>query len=131
MAERKRVNYVPAALSVLLNQACKPIDAALETHGCVGVFQVGSSLERGDYHDVDVRAILRDEGFDGLFPGAAGNPRANPLWSAMCTAFSLLLRHQTGLPVDFQIQRMSSANEQHKGTRNALGVAVLEYPGGG
>lgn len=131
MADRTRVNYVPAALSVLLNQACAPIEAALEVHGCVGVFQVGSSLRRGDYHDVDVRAILRDDGFDRLFPDAASNPRANPLWSAMCTAFSLLLRHQTGLPVDFQIQRMSNANAEHTGNRNALAVAVLEYPGGG
>lgn len=130
MATKSRVDYVPAALSVLLNQACAPLYAALSERGCVGVFQVGSSLTRGDYHDVDVRAILRDADFDRLFPGAAVEPRRDALWSAMCTAFSLMLRHQTGLPVDFQIQRMTEANSKHAGPRNPLGVAT-SYPGGG
>lgn len=127
----KRANYVPAPHFFALNHACTILNRALGGYGC---YLVGSSLERRDYRDVDVRYILSDEEFDRLFRveakdadgGSAG--WLNPLWSLMCTAISGWLRDQTGLPVDFQIQRQTQANAQHKGTRGALGI-FLDYPG--
>jgi hypothetical protein len=50
------------------------------------------------------------------------------LWSLMCTTISLWLSQQSGLQVDFQIQRQTQANETHKGPRNALGIS-FDYPG--
>jgi len=42
--------------------------------------------------------------------------------SLMCSSISLWLSQRSGLPVDFQIQRMTQANENEKGTRVALGM---------
>lgn len=129
--EWKRANYVPAPHFFALNHSCDLLNKALGGFGC---YLVGSSLERRDYRDVDVRFILSDEEFDRMFrvrpedaeSGASG--WLNPLWSLMCTAISVWLREQTGLPVDFQIQRQTQANAKHPGKRSALGI-FLDYPG--
>jgi hypothetical protein len=102
-----------------LNSACLAIVAALGPH----VYLVGSSLERRDYRDVDVRCILPDEDFDRLFPDARGY-MYNGLWSVMCSSISLWLSQHSGLPVDFQIQRRTQANELEPGARLALGLFI-------
>lgn len=52
-----------------------------------------------------------DDVFERMFPGVLkGRPDLHPLWSLMCTSFSLFLQTHTGLPVDFQIQAQSVAN---------------------
>lgn len=109
--EKWRGNYVPAPAMFNLNACCRLINDALGHYGC---YLVGSSLVKRDYRDVDVRFIMGDEEFDQLFPGAhAGGPLLmNARWSLMCTSISTWLRQQTGLPVDFQIQRMTQANEE-------------------
>jgi hypothetical protein len=38
------------------------------------------------------------------------------------------LSKQSDLPIDFQIQRQTQANEKHSGQRQALGI-FLDYPG--
>lgn len=125
--ERWRANYVPAPHFYNLNQACALINRAF---GGVGCYLVGSSLVRRDYRDVDVRLMLADEEYDHLFRQPDGGGWLNPLWSLMCTSISLWLRQQTDLPIDFQIQRMTQANADHKDAprRAALGV-FLDYPG--
>lgn len=129
---KQRANYLPAPHMFALNQACTVINAALGDFGC---YQVGSSLERLDYRDVDVRFIMSDVAFDRLFRvdpkdaegGSAG--WRNPLWSLMCLSISVWLREQTALPIDFQIQRQTQANAAHPGkVRSALGI-FLDYPG--
>ena len=42
-----------------------------------------------------------------------------------------MLAEQTGLPVDFQIQRMTEANETYQGERNPLGAGHRHYAGRG
>jgi hypothetical protein len=127
----KRATYVPSPHFLLLNQACVLINNAFGGFGC---YLVGSSLERRDYRDVDVRLILEDDRYDKLFrirPEEADTGRGgwlNPLWSLMCVSISVWLSQQTGLPVDFQIQRQTQANASHDGKRNALGI-FLDYPG--
>ena len=120
----KRANYIGAPEMFLLNQACRPLTDAFGPH----LYLVGSSLERRDYRDVDVRCILPDEEFDHLFPGAFGvNYGLHALWSVMCSSISLMLARHSGLPIDFQIQRRTEANKEYDGQRAALGM-FLDRP---
>lgn len=119
-----RANYVAAPAFFSLNHACLVINKALDGFGC---YLVGSSIERRDYRDVDVRYIMDDADYDRMFRNEDG--WLNPLWSLMCTSISLWLSQQSGLPVDFQIQRQTQANAEHHGRpRHALGL-FLDYPG--
>lgn len=84
-------------------------------------YLVGSALERPDYRDVDVRSILPDDEYDALFG------QREDLWHLFCLAVSSLLSTMTGLPVDYQVQRQTQANEQYNGRRDALGIGSLTY----
>lgn len=82
-------------------------------------YHVGSSLERKDWRDVDVRLILPDEEFTARF-GRVHNT-ANRKLAAITLAFAALGREMTGLPIDFQIQPQTWANEHYSGQpRSAL-----------
>lgn len=98
-----------------LDLACKPIAEAFGTEP----YLVGSLQERtaGPRSDVDVRLILSDKKYDRLI-------RTPQMRTMLDLAFSAYLAEMTGLPVDFQIQRMTQANE-HKGQRNPLGRRSL------
>lgn len=125
-APKRRAHWLPSPHFFNLNLACSIINRAFpKGFGC---YLVGSSLERRDYRDVDVRYIMDDEGYDQLFK--TQGEWNNPLWSLMCQSISLWLSQQSGLPIDFQIQRQTQANELHPGAarRNALGY-FLDYPG--
>lgn len=77
------------------------------------VYHVGSSLtKKRDWHDVDVRVILTDEEWAKWEFGEPGSEHLNPKWIALVMAFSELGKKMTGLPIDFQIQQMSFANEK-------------------
>ena len=92
-------------------------------------YHVGSSLtEKARYRDVDVRLILPDDEFavyfgDPLKPGWNG-PRLN-LWSHAWTTFGKKL---TGLPIDFQFQQQTIANDAEDGPRCALVLLSSELP---
>jgi hypothetical protein len=122
-----RVNYLPAPHYFNLNMACRALQEAFGAHG--GVYLVGSALHTRDYRDVDVRCILEDAEFDRLFPGvsswpgASPSPSYDPLWSIVCSSISLYLSQHSGLPVDFQIQRMTAANAvDGDKPRSAIGI---------
>jgi len=74
-------------------------------------YLVGSCLTKRDYRDVDIRCIMDDEDFNRRFPGVAEEPMYDAEWSLICAAVSEWLAKRTGLPIDFQIQRMSYANK--------------------
>jgi hypothetical protein len=100
-----------------LDLACKPIAEAFGTEP----FLVGSVQERKAtaLSDVDVRLILTDKAYDKLI-------KTPQMRTMLDMAFSAYLRDFTGLPVDFQIQRMTQANEKHAGKqRNPLGGRPL------
>lgn len=82
-------------------------------------YQVGSSLTTKDWRDVDVRLILADDEFERRF-GTVRSTEANSKLAAVTLAFCALGREMTGLPIDFQIQPMSWANEKYPGNRSAL-----------
>lgn len=80
-----------------------------------GPYLVGSATERSDYRDVDIRAILPDQQFDRWFRGRKDSVRF------LNRGFSVWAQQETGLPVDFQVQRQTEANEQFSKPRNSMG----------
>lgn len=84
---------------------------------CPDIYLVGTVLTSPDFRDVDVRMILADEEFDALFTGRLSS---STLWEAFCLTATAWLRAETGLPIDFQVQRRTEANEKHHGVRNHL-----------
>ncbi|MFC3986421.1 hypothetical protein [Streptosporangium jomthongense] len=90
-------------------------------------YLVGSAARGKVWRDVDVRLMLPDDEFDALFPQFK-SPRPGRLdnrWALVCAAISELGRARTGLPIDFQIQRTSDANEHYGGgVRHALGLSL-------
>jgi len=95
-----------------LDLACRPL---VDAFGW-GVFQVGSSLRRGTYNDVDVRCMLEDGEFAQFFRGKPDRLRI------LNAAVTLWLGRATGLPIDFQFQDTTAANADFNGPRSALGV---------
>lgn len=112
-----------------LEVACQPIWEAFGTGRAGSTYLVGTAQSGGKYRDVDVRTILPDHEFDSLFRVVERNGQA--LWSLMCVAIGRMLAEQTGLPIDYQIQRMTEANEKYQGQRNPVGHGHRVYAGGG
>lgn len=81
-------------------------------------YLVGSATKNKTWRDVDVRLILDDTEWEKLAFGDPKNPGQR--WAFLCMAFAALGKHITGLPIDFQIQQQSRANEIFKGNREAL-----------
>lgn len=101
-----------------LDRACRDLwNVARNNDG--GVYLVGSVNQRADFRDVDVRLILPDTAFDRMFGGE------RDLWALFSYAVSRQLGTDTGLPVDFQVQRQTQANE-YRGSRNPLGLIAID-----
>lgn len=118
-AEKKRADYLPPQSLFGLHSAAHEV---MESYDSLGVYLVGSCLTRKDYRDVDVRCIMRDEDFEREFPKNEHGHR--PRYMLLCLSISAWFRHVTGLPVDFQFQKMTPANERYPSRehpRNALG----------
>lgn len=108
---KSRVSFLTVTQTFNLDTACEVIDKAFGH----APYHVGSSLERADFHDVDLRMILDDEEFDRMFSN-------NLALKFLNTAVSEWIAARTGLPIDFQFQRQTEANEKYKGVRNARGI---------
>jgi hypothetical protein len=121
---RKKASYVGAPAVFALEQCCQIINDSFGGYGC---YLVGSALERQDWRDVDVRYILQDAEFQKLFPNAHEHCwEQDPRWLLLTVSISAWLSKVTGLPVDFQFQPQSHANDKHKGFRNALGLRIAK-----
>jgi hypothetical protein len=113
-----RASYLTVAQAFNLNHACRALTAA-----GYDTYQVGSSLDRPDYRDVDLRALLQNAEFDAMFEG---NKERLHLLNV---AISEWLAARTGLPIDFQFQRQADANVEFKGMpRNYMGVPLVWPP---
>lgn len=124
---KARSTYLDQLSYFKLNNACCRVDRAFGDQGH-GSYLVGSVLERADWRDVDVRYLMDDAHFDRLFPKGVNDP----FWSFIVAAVSEQLGRETGLPVDFQIQRLTDANLKHRDRpRNGIGHVLGRYPGGG
>jgi hypothetical protein len=115
----KKASYVGAPAIFILKQACQDLSRAFNSYG---IYLVGSSLERPDWRDVDVRCILSDEAFTKLFPDAGDGWECNPRWLWINISISERLARMTGLPIDFQFQPQTHANARHKGPRDCLSM---------
>lgn len=123
MSTPSRKSHLTTAEHAILNHACIPIREAFGPW----LYLVGSVTQRPDYRDVDLRVILPDEDFDRLFHGDRVM-----LWSLVCLAIGQHIRSLTGMPIDFQIQRMTEANEKHPATdRHPMGMRHRPFAGGG
>lgn len=110
-----RVSYLTVAQAYNFNHACRAILAA-----GFHAYHVGSSIERPDYRDVDLRAILDDAEFDALFVNRERLDLLN-------VALSEWLSARAALPIDFQFQRRTKANAEFGGRpRNAMGFPFRE-----
>lgn len=107
----------------LLDEACRPIKQAFGAYP----YLVGTAQTSRQFRDVDVRLILDDETYDRLADVGALVP------TFLGLAIGEYLAARTGLPIDFQIQRQTQANELHPGgERNPLGIRKLgNYTGDG
>lgn len=117
----KKAIYVGAPACFQLELACQHV---VDAFGDYGLYLVGSALERQDWRDIDLRYILADERFAELFPDAAENWEHDSRWLLMTSSISLWLSNQSGLPVDFQFQPQTHANQRHPGPRNAMGFKI-------
>lgn len=71
-----------------------------------------------------MRFIMPDEDFAKLFPDAGQHWEHDARWLLLTVSISERLSKVTGLPIDFQFQPQTHANERHKGRRNAVGFSV-------
>jgi hypothetical protein len=102
---------------ILLEQFGEHVRAAFG-HVC---YHVGSSLtEKRGWRDVDVRLILPDAEYAAMGLGDPRHQQRNKKWVSIILAWSAFGRDLTGLPIDFQIQQQSYANETENGPRSAL-----------
>lgn len=86
---------------------------------------VGSVLEyKRTPRDVDVRLVL-----PGDHPDLVTFGKPFTRWAVVCTALSLLGKHLTGLPIDFQLQNSGIANTYGKDLRLRLGDSEDAGPG--
>ena len=108
---KNRVNWLTVPDNYALNAACLRMAEAFDNHP----YLVGSVLQRVDYHDVDVRMMLDDEQFKRMFP-------TMPILLLSNAMYSHKLAHDTGLPIDFQFQDTTKANEEFDGYRHSLGM---------
>lgn len=102
----------------LLDEACKPITEAFGN--CPYLVGTSASQQRQPYRDVDVRLMLFDDEYDALL-----NSTSEKFIIFLGLSIGEYLESRTGLPIDFQVQRQTEANEKHKGVRNALGTRDL------
>lgn len=120
---RKKANHVGAPAIFALEQACRDINEAFGGFGC---YLVGSAIERADWRDVDVRYIMADDEFAKLFPDAGRHWEHDARWLLLTVSISERLSKITGLPVDFQFQPQTHANERHNGPRHAIGFRIAK-----
>jgi hypothetical protein len=120
--KKSRKSYLTTYDLARLDNACKVLESAWHWR----TYLVGTA-EGGEYRDVDVRTILDDTEFDQLFEGR------QQLWELVCLAITAYLRDATGLPIDYQIQRTTEANEKFGDKpRNPLGTREgNRFAGGG
>jgi hypothetical protein len=109
----KRVSYLSVSQFHALDLACSRLREAFDHPP----YLVGSVQERPDWRDVDVRMMLNNDEYEAL---------THDQWTMYGLAVSAWLSSLTGgLPIDFQFQQRTAANEKHDGKRNPLGTRDL------
>jgi len=99
----------------ILNDWCRLVNEMFSQDETFGCYLVGSTLEVPDHRDVDIRLIMRDEVYAARYDDKKRK--------YLNLAVSLWGQKVTGLPIDFQIQPQTLANERYPGanTRRPIG----------
>ena len=118
----RKVSFLTTAEFAKLNHASTIV---VECFGWGTTYLVGSATQKDSYRDVDIRTVLPDEDFDAMFGGKVF------FWSLFCLGVATYLREVTGLPIDYQVQRRTEANENFAGQRNPIGTRGRPLAGGG
>ena len=111
----ERTTFLTTAQFHRLNHACMVVQRAFQS----STYLVGSAVnaeKEGVWRDIDVRTILGDEEWDELFDGRPD------FWGLFCLGVATYLTEVSGLPIDYQVQRRTEANERFPGPRNPIGV---------
>lgn len=116
-----RANYLTVAQTDLLNDWGRTLAAMFNGDHAM---HVGSSLERADWRDVDVRMVVLDDDKHAALKAAVNIARLN-------LVVSLWGQQVTGLPIDFQVQDSVENAEYHSRRRNALGISQRGWPADG
>jgi len=117
--KKTRIGGVGMPQSLLLEEFGQRVWDAFPEAG--PPYHVGSSLTmKKGWRDVDVRLILDDKTYKKMGLGDPKEAHSNARWVALVLAFTALGKYITFLPIDFQIQQRSYANEKFKGHRSAL-----------
>ena len=104
----------------LLDSACQPLMEVFDW----STYLVGTAMEPRDGkppRDIDVRTIVADKQYDRLKKAIGQKGIA-----FLGIAIGQYLASLTGLPIDYQLQRMTEANALHDGMRNPLGHRNLD-----
>lgn len=129
MSEKHYAHYLTTTQYFKLDVACIPLWSAFQDN-CFGVYMVGSALRKPDWRDVDIRVMMEDAEYDRMFP-VVDKWDESALQKLMCISISNYLSSVTGLPIDFQIQKQSSANARYPSAdghkRNAIGLFIHDY----
>ena len=101
MSTKPRTDSLTTTEMYNLDQACWLLRRAFDATP----YLVGTANTGGAYRDVDVRLMLDDDDYAAVCPN-------QQRWELMCLAISTWLAERTGLPIDFQIQCTTEANER-------------------
>lgn len=92
-------------------------------------YLVGSATTTTEWRDVDVRVLLTPKQWKRLLPDVPadnGGGFCYPQYAALSMAISAWGKAFTGLPIDFQFQPRDYANAKYEGSREPLGMRVIE-----
>ena len=106
MPKPKQDKYIGWPQNGRLDHAMMIVCRALDEDA----YMVGSATKGTEYRDVDIRVIMDDAKFNALF-GDWSATTWQPFWSLFNVAVSDYLAKQTGLPIDFQVQRRGDVSE--------------------
>ncbi len=129
MTTRARTDLLTTTELYHLDQACQIVSRAFRGGPPYLVGSAGIGNDGGSYRDVDVRLMLDDDEFAEVCP-------TRERWELLCLSIGAYLAARTGLPIDFQIQRATEANERFNSPRNPLGLQHADgrgriFAGGG
>ena len=94
-------------------------------HSSYGIYLVGSAMKRRDWRDVDVRHIISDDEFSERFGEFVEPYERNHFLRAFNLGVSAWISAASKLPVDYQVQPITKANELYpspENPRNGLGL---------
>lgn len=112
---------------LLLDQFGQLVEAAWGELG----YRVGSSTRGTDWRDIDIRVMVSNEEYERRLGTIwqEGRRHQHLPYRAEMLAWSTLGQQMSGLPIDFQVQRLSEADAKYPdGLRIpiGLGLAAIE-----